>query len=109
MRFVDTNVLLYAVSTSPEDFVKRRRAQALLKESGLAVSVQVLQEFYYQAVRRGAMTHEDAFLFLGPILKLPVQHITLDVFHLLLAQRAIDIRTPAEIDHAQGQEYKEEV
>ncbi len=85
MRLVDTNVLLYAVSTSPEDVVKRRRAQALLKESGLAVSVQVLQEFYYQAVRRGAMTHEDAFLFLGPILKFPVQHITLDVFREAVA------------------------
>ena len=49
MRLVDTNVLLYAVSTSPEEAVKRRRARELLGGSSLAVSVQVLQEFYHQA------------------------------------------------------------
>ncbi len=85
MRFIDTNVLLYAVSTSPEDAGKRRRAQALLKEPDLAISVQVLQEFYYQAVRRGGMTHEDALSFLRPIMRFPVQDVTLDVFREAVA------------------------
>ena len=44
MRFVDTNVLLYAVSGREDDAAKRRRARELLTEPGLAVSVQVLQE-----------------------------------------------------------------
>ena len=35
-----------AASPSSEDAEKRRKAQDLLREGGLAVSVQVLQEFY---------------------------------------------------------------
>lgn len=80
MRFVDTNVLLYAVSALRENATKRRRAQALLKESDLALSVQVIQEFYHQAVRRGGMAHEDALSFLKPLLKFPLQDVTLEVF-----------------------------
>ena len=80
MRFVDTNVLLYAVSALREDTTKRRRAQVLLKESDLALSVQVLQEFYHHAVRRGGMAHEDALSFLKPLLKFPMQALTLEVF-----------------------------
>lgn len=45
MRFVDTNVLLYVVSSLSEDARKRIRARALLREGDLVVSVQV-QEFY---------------------------------------------------------------
>lgn len=47
MRLVDTNVLLYAVSASPEEAGKRRRARALLAEPDIAISVQVIQEFYH--------------------------------------------------------------
>ena len=52
MRFVDTNVLIYAVSVAPEDAEKNRTALALLAERDLALSIQVLQEFYVQATRR---------------------------------------------------------
>lgn len=48
-RFVDTNILLYAVSALPEEADKRRRARAPLAKGDLAVSVQVLQKFYHQA------------------------------------------------------------
>ena len=44
MRFVDTNVLLYAASILREEEAKRRRARELLAEPNLAVSVQVLQD-----------------------------------------------------------------
>ena len=83
MRFVDTNVLLYAVSLSPEDKGKRQRALDLLKESDLAVSVQVIQEFYYQATRPTRLerlTHDNALAFLGTLLRFPIQEVTLDVF-----------------------------
>ena len=43
MRFVDTNVLLYAVSNLPSEAGKRRNAVDLLNESDLALSVQVLR------------------------------------------------------------------
>ena len=83
MRFVDTNVLLYAVSPLPAEAFKRRRAQELLEEPDLALSVQVLQEFCHQAVRITGptqLTHREAMGFLGPFLELPVQAMTVDVF-----------------------------
>jgi predicted nucleic acid-binding protein len=83
MRFVDTNVLLYAVSTLPEDSEKRRRARELLREHDLAVSVQVLQEFYHQATRPTRperLSDGDAIAFLGTLLKFPVQDVTLALF-----------------------------
>ncbi len=83
MRFVDTNVLLYGVSPLPEDVGKRRRALELLREPDLALSVQVLQEFYHQATRStrpGRLTHADALAFLGTLLRFPIQAVTLDVF-----------------------------
>ena len=83
MRFVDTNVLLYASSLPPEDAEKRLRARELLKGSDLAVSVQVLQEFYHQATRPtrpGRLSHEDALRFLQPVLSMQVAPVTLEVF-----------------------------
>ena len=52
MRFVDTNVLLYAISSDPAETAKAERAAALLNEPDLALSVQVLQEFYAIATRK---------------------------------------------------------
>ena len=75
MRFVDTNVLIYAVSTLPADASKRRLAVELLREPDLATSVQVFQEFYHQATRLtrpGRLTHDDTVAFLGTLLKFPV-------------------------------------
>ena len=83
MRFVDTNVLLYAVSAESEQSGKRDRAIALLTESDLAISVQVLQEFYHQATRPGrlaALTPEQALSFIQSIDSFPVQPMTLKVF-----------------------------
>ena len=83
MRFVDTNVLLYAVSAESEESGKRDRAIALLEESDLAISVQVLQEFYHQATRPGrpaALTPEQALRFIQSIDSFPVQPVTLEVF-----------------------------
>ena len=90
MRFVDTNVLLYAVSGLEEDADKRRRARELLTERDLAVSVQVLQEFYSQATRPTRperLTHDEAVRVLRPILSFPVQAITIEVFQSALAIR----------------------
>ena len=49
--FVDTNVLLYAASTTPEEAGKRSIAHAILIRDDLVLSAQVLQEFYVQATR----------------------------------------------------------
>lgn len=61
--FVDTNVLLYSISRDPGERRKQEIAVALLQRDDLALSVQVLQEFYVQATRRSradAIAHADA-------------------------------------------------
>ncbi|MDE0126830.1 MAG: PIN domain-containing protein [Bryobacterales bacterium] len=83
MRLVDTNVLLHAASTLPEEEDKRIRARELLAEPDLAVSVQVLQEFYHQATRAsrpGRLSHNDALRSLEPVLEMRVQAVPLGVF-----------------------------
>ena len=84
MRFVDTNVLIYAVSTAGEDGAKHRRALELLSEPDLSLSVQVLQEFHVQATRvsrAGALTHTEAVTFAKALQRYPVQEISLEVMH----------------------------
>src|SRR5688572_27494230 len=79
MDFVDTNVLLYVASTAPEERPKAELARALLERADLALSVQVLQEFYVQATRAGkrdAMTHEQALLLVESFLRYPAQELT---------------------------------
>jgi len=87
MRFVDTNVLLYAVGTSPEEEEKRRRALDVLARRDLALSVQVLQEFYVQATRPtrpGALRRDEAAAFIQSLLRFPIQSTTLDVLRTAL-------------------------
>ncbi len=63
MTFVDTNVLLYAVCAGETDRAKAEKARSLLRRDDLALSVQVLQEFYVQATRTTRtqpLTHDEA-------------------------------------------------
>ena len=63
MRFADTNILLYAVSRDPRERRKAERAREILAARDLALSVQVLQEFYVQATREtrpDRLTHTQA-------------------------------------------------
>ena len=91
MRLADTNILLYAVSNREADAGKRVRAEATLMEPDLALSVQVLQEFYHQATRPlgpAGLTHEQAMEFLYPLAALPTQEITVELFYM-----ATELRT----------------
>jgi len=79
VRFVDTNVLLYAISRDPAEQDKGKRANDLLGERDLALSVQVLQEFYVQATRasrRDAISHQQAVLLIESFRRFPVQDLT---------------------------------
>lgn len=76
MRFVDTNVLLYAVSTAEQERRKHEIALAILDADDLALSVQVLQEFYVQATRASrsdALTHEQAAALIESWLRFRVE------------------------------------
>jgi predicted nucleic acid-binding protein len=80
-------VLLYAVSTSPDEVAKAHRARTLLEAEDLALSVQVLQEFYVQATRTtrvDRLTHEQATALVEAFQRFPVQEITLSLMRAAL-------------------------
>ena len=63
MTFLDTNILLYAISPAPAERAKAEKAREILRRDDLALSVQVLQEFYVQATRptrTQPLSHADA-------------------------------------------------
>lgn len=90
MRFVDTNVLLYAISRDPDEHDKAQRANEILTGRDLALSVQVLQELYVQATRPSrpdGLTHEQATKLVESLLRFPVAEITTGVMLAALATR----------------------
>ena len=125
MRFVDTNVLLYAASTAREEKAKKKVALALLDGDDLALSIQVLQEFYVQATRSSKvdpMTHDEATSLIEAFLRFPVQEMTLAVLRasldardryrisywdaaILEAARSLGCRTVLSEDLNDGQDY----
>ena len=81
-RFIDTNILLYSISQDPAEARKRDIAIALLDADDIALSVQVLQEFYVQATRatrKDALRHEIATGLIQTWLRFRVQEMTLSV------------------------------
>jgi len=79
VAFVDTNVLVYAVSRDPGERDKAARANDILLARDVQLSAQVLQEFYVQATRAtrsDRLAHEEAVGFVETLLGFPVQHTT---------------------------------
>ena len=79
MQFVDTNILLYAISRDPAEQHKAKRANDILTGRDLALSVQVLQEFYVQATRASRadpITHQQAVRLIESFRRFPVQDVT---------------------------------
>jgi predicted nucleic acid-binding protein len=125
VRFVDTNVLLYAVSTAAGEKAKKDIARGLLEADDLALSVQVLQEFYVQATRpsrRDPLSHAQAMALVEAFLRFPVQELTVGILkgamvgcHLFQlsywdaaiveAARALGCPTVLSEDLAHGREY----
>jgi predicted nucleic acid-binding protein len=90
VRFVDTNILLYAVSRDPQEQEKADRANEILAARDVALSVQVLQEFYVQATRESRpdpLTHDQAMRLIESFLRFPVQEITIGVMLAAVATR----------------------
>ena len=90
MLFVDTNILLYAISNHPSEAEKNQKARAILSGSDLVFSVQVLQEFYVQATRptrTDPLTHEEATALIQYWLRHRIIPITVQVM-----QDALDIK-----------------
>src|ERR1700683_268133 len=79
VRFVDANVLLYAISRDPAEQDKAKQANDILAERDLALSVQVLQEFYVQATRASrpdAIGHQQAVLLVASFWRFPGRGVT---------------------------------
>jgi predicted nucleic acid-binding protein len=125
VRFVDTNVLLYAVSRDPEERHKAERARGILTERDLALSVQVLQEFYVQATRESRpdrLTHEQAAKLVEAFTRFTMSDVTRHIVLAALATchrfrisywdaaiveaaRALDCATVLSEDLSDGQDY----
>jgi predicted nucleic acid-binding protein len=79
VQFVDTNILLYAISRDPAEQDKAKQANDILAGRDLALSVQVLQEFYVQATRatrQDPISHQHAVRLIESFRRFPVQDIT---------------------------------
>jgi predicted nucleic acid-binding protein len=90
VRFVDTNVLLYAVSTATGEAPKRDVARELLQAEDLALSVQVLQEFYVQATRPSRpdpLSHAQATALVEAFLRYRVQEMTIGIVKAAMEAR----------------------
>lgn len=90
-HFLDTNILLYSISSAPEEARKRDIAIELLDRDGGAVSVQVLQEFYVQttrATRADKLPHDIATGLIDTWMRFAVQEVTVSVMRHALAIKA---------------------
>jgi predicted nucleic acid-binding protein len=91
VRFVDTNVLLYAISRDPAERSKAARANEILAAGDIGLSIQVLQEFYVESTRasRGdAITHDQAAGLVEAWCRFPVQVTSVEVMRAALITRA---------------------
>jgi predicted nucleic acid-binding protein len=90
VRFVDTNVPLYAALRDEGQEAKVALAKEIMLAKDLALSVQVLQEFYVQATREGRpgrLTHERALGLVVSFCRFPVASLTADLVAAAMATR----------------------
>lgn len=87
MTFVDTNIFLYAISPGGPDFGKAAKAREILRRDDLAISVQVLQEFYVQATRptrSQPLSHPEATALIALWLRFTMVELSVSVMHAAL-------------------------
>ncbi len=86
MQFLDTNILLYTLDESVAE--KFRIARQVLARRDWALSVQVLQEFYYQATRfnrKNRLSYSAATALVEDLCRFPLQPITPDLCRATIA------------------------
>ena len=86
-RFIDTNILLYSISRDRTERQKRNRALEILEDRDLALSAQVLQEFYWQSTRItrvNRVPHDVAVALIRGWCRFPVQEISLGIVNAAL-------------------------
>ena len=88
MIFLDTNILLYSISTDAAEVQKCQTACLLLDRMDIAISVQVLGEFFVQATRvsrSNPLDDEQASALISTWLRFPVQSLGVGEFKKALA------------------------
>lgn len=78
--FLDTNVLLYAATKKEEEREKRKVARELLARDGVGLSVQVLAEFYVNAISKLKLPEEQVLRVLDKLRSYPVLPVDEAVF-----------------------------
>ncbi len=89
--FVDTNVLLYGVSTARDEADKHATALSILDRDDVVLSAQVLQEFYVQATRStkaDRLGHDSAVSLIESWLRFRVIETTVPLVQQALATAA---------------------
>ena len=89
--FVDTNVLLYGVSTVRDEADKQVMARAILDRDDIVLSAQVLQEFYVQATRStkaDRLAHDTAVSLIESWLRFRVIETSVSLVQQALATAA---------------------
>lgn len=87
MRFLDTNILLYALGPE-EDTRRSATARRILSEGNIGFSIQVFQEFYVQAThsrRNDPLSHDEATGLIEKLSIFPVQENNGAVLNLAFA------------------------
>lgn len=87
MTFIDTNILLYAVCPGNHERAKAEKAREILRSDHLALSVQVLQEFYVQATRltrTQPLSHADASALIALWLRFHVVELSVRLMQTAL-------------------------
>jgi len=71
---IDTNVLVYSVSSHPSEKEKRDRARALVKAVDFGTSAQILGEFFVTVRQKIAkpLSERQAIQFIAHLIRLPV-------------------------------------
>ena len=80
--FVDTNILLYAISNQPEEQSKTNIARQILRKTHWGWSAQVAGEFFANAVspkRKFRLTPKEAADFVETWLAFPMAALTADI------------------------------
>ena len=90
MTFIDTNILVYAVCPGSHERSKAEKARDILRRDDLALSVQVLQEFYVQATRptrTQPLSHADAAALITLWLRFRVVELSVRLMETALRLR----------------------
>ncbi len=72
--FLDTNVLIYAVSSAASESAKKEKALELIEHADFGLSAQVLQEFYVNVTRKisSPLTPDAALALIEQFRRFPV-------------------------------------